>query len=139
MNKLHVSRNKHGLLSVTGCLVILLWGPAFAQDTGSSGPSSDALQDQLDDQKQQIGALATAQTASGASIDDLQKLLTEQKKQLDAQAKQIVQAQSFINTQTTALQSLQTRLDELATAMDQEREPTEEEIAMKERLPFPPR
>ncbi len=134
MNKLHVSRNKHGLLSVTGCLVILLWGPAFAQDTGSSGPSSDALQDQLDDQKQQIGALATVQTASGASIDDLQKLLTEQKKQLDAQAKQIVQAQSFIDTQTTALQSLQTQVDRLATAMDQESEPTEEEIAMTERL-----
>jgi len=152
-------------LPIIVVLSIMLYGPivVLAQDTGGgSGPSTDALQDQLDGQKQQIGqqenaqkssddsvqelqkqleqaqsaigAQATAQTTSGASIDELQKMLTAQANQIEKQEKQIVQAQDFINTQTTALQSLQTRVDELATAMDQERAPTADEIAMTERL-----
>jgi hypothetical protein len=96
-------------LRIIAVLSILLYGPslALAQDgANSSGPPTDALQDQLDDQRQQI------------------------KRQQDQIAKQ----QESINSQTQLLRSMQTQLDQLAKAKDQEREPTEEDIEMKERL-----
>jgi TolA-binding protein len=110
MDKVHLSRNDPVRLAVIAVLSIMLYSPTL------------------------ILAQATAQTASGGSIDDLQKMLTEQKKQLDAQEVQIKKQQDSINTQTGLLKSMQTQLDQLAKAKEQEKPATPEEIEMKERL-----
>ena len=62
-------------LPIIVVLSIMLYGPTvvLAQATaGGSGPSTDALQDQLDDQKQQIGQQESAQKSSDDSVRALQ-------------------------------------------------------------------
>ena len=90
-------------------LSIMLHGPTLvlAQDTGGgSGPSADALQDQLDDQNRQIGQQESAQKSSDDSVQALQQQLEDQQRQLE-------QAQSAIGAQATAQTTSGASIDEL--------------------------
>ena len=87
----------------------MLHGPTLvlAQDTGGgSGPSTDALQDQLDDQNRQIGQQESAQKSSDDSVQALQQQLEDQQRQLG-------QAQSAIGAQATAQTTSGASIDEL--------------------------
>ena len=90
-------------------LSIMLHGPTLvlAQDTGGgSGPSTDALQDQLDDQNRQIGQQESAQKSSDDSVQAQQQQLEDQQRQLE-------QAQSAIGAQATAQTTSGASIDEL--------------------------
>ncbi len=96
-------------LPIIVVLSIMLYGPTLvlAQDTaGGSGSSTDALQNQLDDQKQQIGQQESAQKSADDSTQALQK-------QLDQQQKQLEKAQSAIGAQATAQTASGATIDDL--------------------------
>ena len=104
-------------LPIIVVLSIMLHGPTLvlAQDTaGGSGPSTDALQDQLDDQKQQIGQQESAQKSADDSAQALQK-------QLDQQQKQLEQAQSAIGAQTTAQTASGASIDDLQKTLTEQK------------------
>ena len=100
-------------LPIIAVLSIMLYGPilVLAQDTaGGSGPSTDALQDQLDDQRQQIGQQESAQQSSDDSVQALQQQLEQQQRQLE-------QAQSAIGAQATAQTASGASIDDLQTML----------------------
>jgi hypothetical protein len=117
MNKLSIAVTHLTNLPIVAVLSIMLYGPTsvFAQDTaGGSGSSTDALQDQIDDQKQQIGQQQSAQKSSDDSVQALQQ-------QLEAQQKQLEQTQSAIGAQATAQTASGASIDDLQKMLTEQK------------------
>jgi hypothetical protein len=93
-----------------------------------------AQQKQLKEQQAGLDAEKNSAAETAATIAALKALLDAQDKKLKQQQEQINRQQESLSAQSGLLQSMQTQVDQLASAAGQEREPTSEELAMKERL-----
>ena len=122
---------------------------ATSQEGDVVDPAADTAEPGLDSQTrteattQSVADLAVEQadTSPQVKLDKLQKMLAAQRDQLDRQQKQIeaqqqqaLEQQKNIDAQTALLDSMQQQLDELAEAAGRPREPTAEDLKMREQL-----
>lgn len=118
--------------------------PAAVEESSASIAPSGTPEKSVPPPVVELSGEPAADESGGTTADELDELrkklasqrdqLARQQKQLAAQQEKVLEQQKNIDAQTALLRSVQQQLDELAQAAGQPREPTPDELKMREQL-----